>query len=130
MAIETVAQRMKPVLQRIATAIRNYASRQGWGAESYRVFAHLSLGWGRFHILVVLKGVPESSLDNQRLALLHYLRLELDDLVESLDLTLRTEEQVKQGGIYAIGAEFEDIDDLIVLLGAPGLHLRTRPFLG
>jgi hypothetical protein len=127
MAFEAVMHQIKQAVLQIKAAIQTYAGLIGWKDEDYSVYAWVNPSWGQIHVLIVVADIDDDVLARQRLELLDHLRLELGNLVEAISLTLHSKARVHHGGLYAIGPEFEKIDDLIVAMGGPAQRLRTAP---
>jgi hypothetical protein len=111
---------MKYGLRRIAQALHEYAADQGWRADDYRVLVRLNEAWGRIHVVLVAKAFPQPSLEDAWHGVIDYLEDKLRDepaLFESISLTLRTFDQVEEGGVYAISPRYVDINDLFA--GSP-----------
>ena len=114
---------LRHAVQRLAQVFQDYATTQGWRPDGYRVFVRLKPKWGRIHIILVAKSFPGKGPGDQWLSVRDFLEEKLRDepgLLESLNLSLRTFDQVAEGGIYAIGPPFMDIQDLLTSGAALG----------
>jgi hypothetical protein len=114
MALEAM---IKYGLQRLAQAFRDYAPAQGWGPEDYQVYVRLKLLWGRIHVILVAKALPDSDEKKAWLSVWNFLQAKLKDepdLIATLNLDVRTFEQVKAGGWYALSPKFVEIKDLLI----------------
>lgn len=124
MALEAT---MKHAIRRIASALERYASAQGWRPGDYRVYIRPNEEWGQIHLIVVARAFPQNDLDAQWLSAVEFLDKELKDdpaLRDSLHLVLRTFAQVAEGGLYAIGPGYEDVDELLATATVPGNNGR------
>jgi hypothetical protein len=65
---------------------------------------------------VAARSFPQPDPDDAWLPLLHFLQEKLKDepeLIDSLHLVVRRFDQIKEGGIYAIGPGYTEINDLL-----------------
>lgn len=100
-------------VQHVVEAFQKYAGTQGWGPGDYRMFVRASEEWGHIHVILVAKAFPGKSKHDQWLSVLDFIERELKDepaLRAGFHLTLRTFDQVKEGGLYSIGPDFVDVD--------------------
>jgi len=123
MALEAT---MKYGLKRIAEALRAYAADQGWEPGDYRVYVHLRPDLPRFLVILVARvfRAPEPWFD-----VLEFLHKKLRDepvLARSISLSVRTFEQVAEGGIYTITPSFVEINEL--LAGELVAEASSSPF--
>ena len=109
---------VKQVVRRIAEAFDNFASEQGWDRGDYRILLRAKPDWGRFHVLLLARQFPGDTPRDQWITVMNFVTVDLDaddpDLIRSVSLTLRTFDQVEEGGIYAIGRGFEDVREMLV----------------
>jgi hypothetical protein len=107
---------MKYAVRRIAEAFRAYAAAQEWRHDEYRILVEVNKDWGRIHVVFVaprFQGVhPE---DNWRsvIEFLDSFLINEPKLLESMNLTLRTFDQVQRGGLYSLSPNYVDADELI-----------------
>lgn len=113
MAIETT---MKYAVRRIAQAFQKYTSTLNWSPSDYQLFVRFNEEWGQIHLILVAKAFPQKKPEDQWLSVKEFLRKEFKDdpaLRDALHLVLLTFDQVAEGGLYSIGPDFEDINDLL-----------------
>ena len=113
MALEAT---LKYGVQRIAQTLRDYAAAHGWSDGDYKVFVRLNMDWNRIHVLLVAKAFPRNDTKNAWLSVWAFLQDRLKDepaLVDCLNLVVRTFDQVTEGGRYAIGPKYVEINDLL-----------------
>ncbi len=106
---------MKNAVGRIAVAFHQYATKQGWKADDYRILVEVKPEWGRIHVVFVAREFPGTHPEDQWLSVIEFLDATLADspeLLESLNLTLRTFDQVQQGGLYSLSPDYIDVDEL------------------
>jgi hypothetical protein len=113
MALDPVT---RTTVKKIANAFREYAATQGWSPQDYQIFIRINPDWGQVHVLFVAKTFPDPDTNRQWMNMMKGIEGPLPDIMEnlaSLDLTLRTFDQVNEGGIYSIGTQFVDIDEVL-----------------
>jgi hypothetical protein len=102
------------MMQRLALAFRAYAAKQGWQPEDYRVLVYFNEEWGAIHLLLVAKEFPRKDWYERWEHVFSFLEKNLTDepdLRRALHLVLHTFDEVAEGGLYAIGPEYEDINE-------------------
>ncbi len=107
---------MKRAILKVARILQGYATIQGWRPGEYRIFVHPNEEWGQIHFLLVAKAFPGKDYYEQWESVIDFLEKELKDdrpLFEALHLVLHTFDQVAEGGLYAIGSSYEEVDDLL-----------------
>jgi hypothetical protein len=108
---------LKKAVERIARALKDYASQKGWGPDDYRIYILANEEWGRIKITFV--GKDFGTLDNYgKWAEVHdFLDRELagePGIGYTIGLSVRDSRQVEEGGIYAIGPAYTEISDYLV----------------
>lgn len=111
-----VERNLKLGVRLVVEALRRYAAAQGWSTADYRVLIETNAEWGRIHAILVARSFPGETLDDQWASVIDFLDEELKEepgLMESLNLVLRTFDEVDEGGIYAIPPSYDDAEGLI-----------------
>lgn len=107
---------MKNAVGKIAGAIRRYAAEQQWSQDDFKIFVEVNSDWGRIHAIFVARQFPGQYPEDQWLSVINSLELSLKnepELLDSMNLTLRTFDEVDQGGLYSLSPEYVDVDELI-----------------
>lgn len=107
---------VRQAVRRLDAAVRSFAARHGWGPGDYRAYVQVNETWGYIHLLLAAKAFPGKTPEEQWLAVLDHLDAELKDdrlLFDALHLTLRTFDQIAEGGLYAVGEQFVPIGELV-----------------
>jgi hypothetical protein len=113
MASETTLRR---VGEQISKAIREFAETHGWPAGDYRLFLHLNEDWYTAHVILAAEDFGGGEIRDKSRIVSKFLKENLPDFLKELNafnLTLRTFSQIDEGGIYQIGPEFVDLDELL-----------------
>jgi hypothetical protein len=113
MALETT---VKYGLQRLAQVFQDYAFFHGWRDDCYKVYVRLKPLWGRILVLLVAKTFPEKDGKAAWMSVWNHLQRELKDepaLLESIDFSVLTFDQVAEGGAYAIPRTYVELDDVL-----------------
>jgi hypothetical protein len=113
MAVEAT---LKGAVRRVIQSFRRYAQAQGWAKGDYRILVETNPDWGRIHVILVARDFPGHNPEDGWLSVIDFIDEDLKDepeLGESINLTLRTFDQVEQGGIYSLSPEYVDADDLV-----------------
>ena len=101
-------------------SFHRYAKSLGWKREDYRVLYETNADWGRIHIILVVHADPVLSLEDQWLSVVNFIENDLRDHPETLDsinLVLRTFDQIEEGGLYALSPSYSDSDERITPAG-------------
>src|SRR4051812_38689927 len=103
---------MKRAVRHVADLLGEYARRQGWGSDDYRLFFRVNAAWGSIHVVFVALGFEGRDAYECYAAVEQFLRDSLEDepdLFRSIGLVIRTPKQVDEGGIYAIGPGYFEV---------------------
>lgn len=103
---------LNTLVEAVASALADYARSRGASLEEFHVYARLSRDWGKAHVMVVSdlfngKGGFESYVDVRR-----YLEDRFRDeptLLHHMGLVVRSSDQVRSGGIYEIGEDYQEV---------------------
>jgi len=120
MALEAA---MKNAIRRVVQILRAYATAQRWHPGEYQIFIRPNEGWGQIHIILVAREFPGKDYFEQWESVIDFLEKELKHdrpLFEALHLVLHTFDQVAEGGLYAIGSGYEEVEDLFPGRSATG----------
>jgi hypothetical protein len=120
MALSTA---MKNAIRRVVQILRAYATAQGWHPGEYQIYIRPNEGWGRIEVILVAREFPGKDYFEQWESVINFLEKELKHdrpLFEALNLVLHTFDQVAEGGLYAIGSGYEEVDDLLTGRPATG----------
>jgi len=110
MAVETA---LKPAVRRLAQGFRRYAAARGWSRDDYRIYVETKAMWGRIGVIFVARTFPGRDEYDQWVAVMHFLLKDLHDepeLLASLNLVLRTFDQIDQDETYRVSSGYEDVD--------------------
>ncbi|CAN5853996.1 hypothetical protein BH23PLA1_BH23PLA1_29200 [soil metagenome] len=114
MAIEAA---MKPAVRRVAQVFKKYAVSEGWRQGDYRILVDVNPDWGRIHVIFVARDFPGRDIEDSWISMLDFIDRELKvepDLAEAINLSLRTFDEVDQGGIYELPPSYVDADELSI----------------
>jgi hypothetical protein len=107
---------MRRVERRVIDLFRGYARRQGWRSDRYKIYFVSNEDWGYILVLLVAERFPHADYYDNYSDVHDYLEAQLKGkesvLLRAISLALRTFDQVKEGGMYAIPPSFEDADDI------------------
>jgi hypothetical protein len=95
---------------RIHEILGEYAASQGWSPDDWNLYSWVNKDWGNLHVIFVSKGFNNADYYNHYDSVMNYLTEKLSDdpdLLGAIGLVIRTPDQVQEGGIYAIGEEYE-----------------------
>ena len=104
---------MRRAVRLIAGAIEKYAADRGWGPADYRWFYRTNPDWGLVGVILVAEGFEGRDYFQDYQAVRSYLENALKDepgLTMGPGIVLRTPKQVEEGGIYAIGPDYEEYE--------------------
>ena len=105
---------MKRAIRRVVQLLQRYATAHGWHPGEYQIFIRSNEEWGRIEVILVAREFPGKDEFEQWESVIDFLEKELKDdrpLFEALHLNLRTFDQVAEGGLYAIGSGYEEVED-------------------
>ena len=116
---KTMLTRM--AVRRIAQALHEFAQEQGWKPAEYQIFFRIREEWGRITMIFIIKGYNGMS-EREMWGRIHD-RLERSliagtDIGFSFGLSVRSQEQVDQGGMYAVPDGY--LEEEIVLCSGAG----------
>ena len=107
---------MKSGILRIEKLLLDYAHSRKWKKNGARVYFRVNEDWGR--IVIVFVGPfsdDEDKRDHEWEKIYEFLEKNLADdsiLFHSINLVLRTPEEVSQGGVYSIDSDFVEAHDI------------------
>jgi hypothetical protein len=111
---------MRPVVRHFARLLSEYAASRGWSADRYKLFFLPDADWGQV-VIIFVGPFPTDDEEHEDARFLEweqiveFLEKHLHDqpsLLTSYNLVLRTPEEVEEGGIYSIGPEYIDAQEL------------------
>ncbi len=108
---------MRRAVRRIAQAFRDFAASQGWGPDDYRLLFSVNEDWGQVQVIFVAAAFPGSDEDERWMKVYEFVEKNLKDepsLWNALHFTLRTFDQLAEGGLYSIAPGFVDVEDILV----------------
>lgn len=111
---------MRPALRHFAQLLSEYARSRGWKPDQYKLYFLADADWGRVIIIVVGPFAPddeehEEERFKQWEEIVEFLQERLHDepsLLHAYNLVLRTPEEVEEGGIYSIGRNYIEAQEL------------------
>jgi hypothetical protein len=112
----TTTMRTRVELRRIAKALREFASGQGWKPGEYQILFRVLEDWGRISILFIVKEFGNLSEKEMWVRVWDHLEKSLEqdgDIGFSVGLSVRERQQVAQGGMYSIPDSYVE-EDLLV----------------
>jgi hypothetical protein len=109
---------VRQAIRWVARAFGQFAADQGWKPGDYQVFVHINQDWGRVHVLLAATDFPGNTHLEKWQYVMDYLKRHFGKeeplLLQALGLTLRTFDQIEEGGIYSIAPQFVDVRDYYV----------------
>ncbi len=108
---------MKSAVKRIADALTDFASREGWKPNEYQILFYRSSRWGRIRVFFITKDFGGLSRQEMWARVSDHLEKELTkgpDIGYSVGLSVRDWSQVNQGGAYSIPVGFIDHKELLL----------------
>jgi hypothetical protein len=108
---------MKSAIKRIANALVDFASQQGWKPNDYQILFYQSSRWGRIRVFFIAKDFGGLSRQDMWVRVSDHLEKELamgPDIGYSLGHSVRDWSQVNQGGAYSIPLGYIDHRELLM----------------
>src|SRR4030088_2918376 len=105
---------LRRVAEEIAKAFGEFSRTHGWPESKYRLYLHFNEDWNTAHVIVVADKFGKGEIRDQARKVSEFLashELKLLKHINSLNITLRTSAQIKEGGIYSIGPEFVALEE-------------------
>ncbi len=105
------ANELQRCLRLVVGALTKYANDEGWQPGTFGIFYRVNEDWGRVHIIFVSEHFDSRTEYLNYVGVLKYLKQTFNanaDVLASLSLVTRSQEQVNQGGIYEIGPEYRE----------------------
>jgi hypothetical protein len=99
------------VLHKVITGLLNFRKAKNWSDQDYWVYYDLNEDWDRVNIVFVAKAFNDTDRFDSYREVWEFLQKQMADDPESLgriNLVVRSEDQVQQGGIYSIGREYKE----------------------
>jgi hypothetical protein len=115
---------MRRAVRRVADILGDYARKQGWGSDEFRLLFSVNEDWGKIHVVFLARGFEGRDPHKRYAEVDQYLRKNLreePELFQSIGLVIRTFKQLEEGGPYAIGPGYEEVKPK----GQRGLLKRT-----
>jgi hypothetical protein len=103
--VTSQTMRTRIALRRIAQALHDFAREQGWTPGEYQILFRILEDWGRITVLVIVKdyaGLTELEMWSRIHEQLEKSLASGDDIGFSIGFSVRSLEQVGQGGMYSI----------------------------
>jgi hypothetical protein len=102
---------MKRAVRRVANLLGAYARREGWWASAnFRIYYRVDDAWGSLHFIFISDGFEGRDEFENYESVMSYLRRRLSDdpdLFGAIHLVVETFNQVAEGGLYAIGDDYQ-----------------------
>ena len=108
---------LRSALTRISKALHEFASQRGWNSGEFKVLFHVSQKWRRIRVFFIVKDFGNLSEQEMWVQVWDHLEASLasgPDLIYNVGLSVRTWEQVNQGGMYSIPLGYVDEEELLV----------------
>jgi hypothetical protein len=113
MALSTT---LRSALTRISKALNEFASDKEWTAGDFKILFTVSQRWGRIRVFLIVKEFGGLSEQEMWVQVYDYLEKSLSsgpDIGYSIGLSVRSWDQVKQGGMYSIPDSYVDEEELL-----------------
>jgi len=111
---------MRLAVRNLAQLLSEYAASRGWSADRYKLYFLPDAEWGQ--VIIIFVGPFPADDDEHEEArfqewerIVEFLETHLHherSLLHSYNLVLRTLEEVEEGGIYSIGPEYFEAQEL------------------
>lgn len=115
MALESEVRR---TIRWITQAFDQFAADQGWSRGDYQVLVRINQDWGRVHLILAAKDFTGQTDQEKWQKVMDYLaekfKQKEPSLLQSISLTIRSFDQIEQGGLYSISPQFVDVHDYFV----------------
>lgn len=95
-------------------SFHRYAKSLGWKREDYRVLYETNMDWGRIHLILVVRADPVLTLEDRWLSVVNFIENDLrvhPETLDSINLVLRTFDQIEQGGLYALSPSYSESEE-------------------
>jgi hypothetical protein len=111
---------MRPAVRHLARLLSEYAASRGWSADRYTLYFLPDAEWGQV-IIIFVGPFPADDEEHEDARfqewerIVEFLETHLHNepsLLHSYNLVLRTPEEVEEGGIYSIGPEYIEAQEL------------------
>jgi len=107
---------LREFAEQISRVVREYADTHGWPADSYRLYLRFNEKWDTAHVMLVSGNFDERKNRDTWKEIMNFLKKELFSFMKyfiMFNLTLRSFDQINEGGIYAFGPEFVPVEDFL-----------------
>lgn len=106
-----VSTGLKRFLRRLTAATLDYAKQHAWDSKDVQVYYRFVSDWDRLHVIIVIpdfEGLSEFQVWSSILTHLSAEFADEPDVMNHVNLLVRTTQQVEGGGIYSIGPEYRE----------------------
>ncbi|MEJ7639667.1 MAG: hypothetical protein WKF75_17255 [Singulisphaera sp.] len=114
MALES---EVRQTLRWITQAFDRFAADCGWKSGEYQVLVRINQDWGRVHVILAAKEFPGGTEQEKWQKVMDYLvqKFGQDEpgRLQSISLSIRTFDEIEEGGIYSISQKFMNVHDLL-----------------
>jgi hypothetical protein len=98
-------------VREIARALTKFATESNWNDEDYGIYFSIKSEWDQIYIIFVSKAFDAGTDFANYAAVQQFLNSYFaaePQILNHLNLSVRSSRQVEQGGIYAIGPDYQE----------------------
>ena len=103
-------------MQQLARALDEYAESQKWRTDEYQIFMRIDPEWELIQVVFISEHFAGEVTREHWPAITRHLDRKLPNIMGSamsINLTLRTPQQIEEGGIYGLGHDFIDVREIL-----------------
>src|SRR4051812_28992383 len=102
---------LRRAVRLVAQSLESFARLKQWDPEEYWLFYRIKPELGRMHFLLIAAALDDKDSDAATSQVWDHLQSELGqypDVLQSVNLVVRSKKKVDEGGLYAIGSEYRE----------------------
>jgi hypothetical protein len=102
---------LKRAVRLVAQSLESFARLKQWKREEYWLFYRTKPELGRMHFLLIAVALNDEDSDAATSQVWDHLQSELGrfpEILQSINLVVRSKKKVDEGGLYAIGSEYRE----------------------
>jgi hypothetical protein len=95
---------------RVAPSLVRFAQSKGWRNHQYSIYYKTNPEWGRIHILFIAEGFNDQDEYEATREVWAFIEKDLShepDILDSINLVVRSQKKVNEGGLYAVGSGYQ-----------------------